>query len=301
MLGLTPLNLPTLLVFECVARHLSFTKAATELTLSTSSVSESIRLLEDQLGMRLFNRTTRSVALTEIGSRLIDSVAPALHTIRQSVSDLKDVSSRPSGRLRLNLSYVAFAILVKPALKGFYKRFPDIALDISLDNQMSDIIAGGFDAGIRLGHAVQQDMIAIPIGLPQKTVAVASPAYLRQHGTPKRPNDLLDHDCILQKRHAQSTFLEWSFREKETPLVLNVSGRLVVDEMRAALDAAREDCGIAYVYEQFAAQEIARSEIVPILSAFSPVAESFHLYYAHRVHMPGKLRAFIDYLQANAV
>lgn len=292
-----PVHLPGLLVFEFVAQHLSFTKAALALGLSTTSVSQSIRQLEEQIGLRLFNRTTRSVALTEMGARLWDSINPPLQLIRQSVADLRDAAQRPGGLLRLNVSYVAYAILIEPNLRRFAERYPDICLEISLDNRISDIIADGFDAGIRLGHALQQDMIAVALGTPQKMIVVASRDYLDRLGTPKVPEDLLKHDCIRQRLHGRSPFLEWNFKVKKRPLVIEVGGSLVVDEMRAVLDAVRRGCGLGYVFEQFALDEIRNESVVALLSEFGPEPELFYLYYANRKHMPGKLRAFIDFLR----
>src|SRR5215510_14637512 len=157
-------HLPALVSFECVARHLSFVRASEEFDVTTTAVSKTIKQLEAQLGVRLFNRTTRSVALTEAGAKLLGTLAPALAQIQNSVQQAGEFSERPHGLLRINAAYVAYATLIQPLLASFGERYPEITLEITIDNNLSDIVAGGFDAGIRLGHALQRDMIAVPLG-----------------------------------------------------------------------------------------------------------------------------------------
>jgi DNA-binding transcriptional LysR family regulator len=236
-----PVHLPALLTFDCVARHLNFGRAATELDVTPTAISKTVKQLESQLGVRLFNRTTRSVALSEPGAQLFRTLGPALEQIRQSVGNVSGAFGRPYGTLRINTSYVAYACLITAALPAFLKRYPEIELEVSLDNTLTDIVAAGFDAGIRLGHALHRDMVAVPLGPLQR--------------------------------------------------------RLVFDEMRSVLDAACCGCGLAYVFEQFAAQQISSGALVPVLEKFSPPSEAFHLYYPARTMMPGKLRAFLDFMR----
>lgn len=296
--GGTAVHLPALIAFECVARHLNFSRAATELAVTPTAVSKTIKQLEAQIGIRLFNRTTRSVSLTESGNKLLDTLAPALEQIRHSVRQVGAAAQRPYGLLRINTSYVAYASLIEPRLPGFLERYPEIQLEVSLDNALSDIVTSGFDAGIRLGDALQRDMIGIPLGPPQKLVVVAAPAYLQQHGAPQRPQDLLGHDCIRQRLSGQSRFLDWEFREGRKPFTIDVSGRLIYDEMRSVVGAACRGGGLAYVFQQFVAAELAAGDLVALLERHSPAVEMFHLYYPNRAQMPGKLRAFIDFFQA---
>jgi len=290
-------HLPALAAFECVARHLRFARAAEELDVTTTAISKTIKQLEAQLDVRLFNRTTRSVALTEAGTKLLGTLAPALAQIRDSVQQVGDFSERPHGVLRINTAYVAYAVLIQAHLASFGERYPEITLDITLDNNLSDIVAGGFDAGIRLGYALQRDMIAAPLGPMQQLTVLGAPRYFKRRGTPRTPHDLLEHDCIRQRLN-RGRFFEWEFRIGGKDVTIDVRGRLVLDEMRAVLGAACQDSGLGLVFRQFATAEIASGAVVPILDQFLPPDQPFHLYYANRAHTPSKLRAFIDFMQA---
>ena len=292
-----PVHLRALVSFECVARHLSFARAAEELDVTTTAISKTIKQLEAQLDVRLLNRTTRSVALTEAGTKLLGTLAPALAQIRDSIQQAGDFSERPHGLLRINTGYVPYAALIEARIASFGERYPDITLDITLDNNLSDIVAGGFDAGIRLGHALQRDVIAVPLGPMQQLTVVGSPRYFKRRGTPKTPHELLEHDCIRHRLNRGRLF-EWEFRIGGQDVTIDVRGRLVLDEMRAVLGAAYHGCGLGLVFRQFAAAEIASGTVVPILDQFLPPEQPFHLYYANRAHTPSKLRAFIEFMQA---
>ena len=291
-------HLPGLLAFDSVARHLNFARAAEEHAVTATAMSKTVKALEAQLGIRLFNRTTRSVALTEAGAKLIATLAPALLQIRQSIEQVGESSARPHGALRINTSYVAYAALIEPHVNVFLKRYPEIGLDVVIDNMLNDIVSGGFDAGIRLGHAVQRDMIALPIGPLQRLVVVASPKYLARYGTPKAPKDLLAHECVRQRIGNRGRFLDWDFVSATKPVRIDVQGRLIVNEMRCALTAARQGNGLAYVFKQFAAAELSSGKLETVLDRHCPPGESFHLYYPNRAQMPGKLRAFIEFVRA---
>ena len=280
-----------------MARHLSFARAAEELDVTTTAISKTIKQLEAQLGVRLFNRTTRSVALTEAGTKLLGTLAPALAQIRESVQQARDFSERPRGLLRINAGYVAYAVLLQARLASFGERYPEITLDITLDNNLSDIVAGGFDAGIRLGYALQRDVIAVPLGPMQQLTVVGSPRYFKRRGTPRTPHELLEHDCIRHRLN-RARFFEWEFRIGGKEVTVDVRGRLVLDEMRAVLSAACHGSGLGLVFRQFASAEIASGTVVPILDQFLPPDQPFHLYYANRAHVPSKLRAFIEFMQA---
>jgi DNA-binding transcriptional LysR family regulator len=288
--------LPALASFESVARHLSFVRASEELGVTATAISKTIKQLEAQLGVRLFNRTTRSVALTEAGTKMLDTLAPALAQVHESVQQACEFSDRPAGLLRINVAYATYAMLIEPHLASFGDRYPEITLDITIDKYRSDIIAGGFDAGIRLGHSLQRDMIVVPLGPTQQMAIVGSPSYFERHGTPQMPQELLNHQCIRQRIN-RTEFLEWEFRVGGKDVTVDVNGRLVVDEMRAVLGAARQGCGLGLVFRTFAGAEIASGEVVPILERFLPPEGPFHLYYANRAHMPSRLRAFIDFMK----
>lgn len=289
-------HLPNLIAFEVVARHLNFARAAEELEITPTAMSKAIKQVEERLGVRLFNRTTRSVALTEAGSRLFASFAPALAQIRTSIEEASSVGTKPTGQLRINTSYVAYATLIEPQLQRFLSRYPAIALEITIDNGLSDIVGGGFDAGIRLGNAVQRDMIAVPLGPPQELVVVGAPSYLGAHGAPKSPKDLLDHDCIRQR--LSNGFLDWEFGTGAKVTTIDVRGRLVFNEMHSVLNAARAGCGLGYVFRQFAAAALQDKQLVTVLDRHGPAHDAFHVYYPSRAQMPGKLRAFVDTLRA---
>jgi DNA-binding transcriptional LysR family regulator len=289
--------LPALISFECVARHLSFVRASEELEVTTTAISKTIKQLEAQLNVRLFNRTTRSVGLTEAGTKLLGTLAPALTQIRDSVQQAEDFSERPHGLLRINAGYVAYATLIEARLASFSERYPEITLDITIDNDLSDIVAGGFDAGIRLGYALQRDVIAVPLGQVQQLTVVGSPRYFKRRGIPKTPYELLEHDCIRQRLNRGRLF-GWEFRIDGKDVTVDVNGTLVLDEMRAVLGAACQNSGLGLVFRQFATAEIASGAVVSILDQFLPPDQPFHLYYANRAHMPSKLRAFIEFMRA---
>src|SRR5262249_48484530 len=181
-------------------------------------------------------------------------------------------------------------------LASFAERYPEITLDIAIDNNLSDIIAGGFDAGIRLGYALQRDMIAVPLGPTQQLTVVGSPHYFKRRGTPRTPYELLDHDCIRHRLN-RARFFEWEFRVGGKDLTVDVRGRLLLDEMRAVLGAACRGSGLGLVFRQFATAEIASGAVVSIFEEFLPPDQPFHLYYANRAHTPRKLRAFIEFMQ----
>src|SRR5215475_7814442 len=269
-------HLPALVTFECVARHLRFARAAEELDVTTTAISKTIKQLEAQLDVRLFNRTTRSVALTEAGTKLLDTLAPALAQIRDSVQQAGDFSERPHGLLRVNTGYVAYATLIEARLASFRERYPEITLDITIDNNLSDIVAGGFDAGIRLGYALQRDVIAVPLGPMQQLTVVGSPRYFKRRGIPKTPHELVEHDCI-RHRLSRGRFFEWEFRIDGKDITVDVRGRLVLDEMRAVLGAACQGSGLGLVFRQSATAEIASGAVVPILDQFLPPDQPFHL------------------------
>jgi DNA-binding transcriptional LysR family regulator len=292
-----PVSLTGLLAFESVARHMNFARAAEELGVSPTAMSKTVKHLESQLGVRLFNRTTRSVGLTEQGSQLLNSLAPALDLIKNSVQQVGETAGKPTGLLRINASYVAFSSLVQPYQAEFVRRFPDVTLELVIDDKLVDIVAGRFDAGIRRGHDVQRDMIAVPVGPVQRMAVVAAPSYLHKHGAPRVPKDLLEHDCIRLRLRSHGRFFEWRFGSRDKPVVIDVHGRLIYSEMRCVIDAARQGLGLAYVFRQFAEEHIRAGQLVPVLEKPCAAAESFYLYYPHRAQMPGKLRAFVEFIQ----
>ncbi|USX19846.1 LysR family transcriptional regulator [Oxalobacteraceae bacterium OTU3REALA1] len=292
-----PVHLPGLLTFESVARHLNFARAAAEMGVTPTAVSRTIKNVEAQLNVRLFNRTTRSVSLTEAGASLNAALGPALELIKSSLSQALLATDQPSGMLRVNSSYVAYRILIEPHLAAFLEKFPLIDVEISLDNQLSDIVSAGFDIGIRMGKKLQNDMVAVQLGPVQKRIVVVAPDYFRERREPETIDELLKHDCIRQRYSVAGRFYEWKFEDRGQTVQIDVQGRLIYDEMRSVLDAAVQGQGIAFILEDFAKQELANGSLRQILRLHTEVDDAFHLYYPHRTHMPGKLRAFVDFMR----
>ncbi|WP_016835821.1 LysR family transcriptional regulator [Herbaspirillum lusitanum] len=293
-----PVHLPGLLTFEAAARHLNFARAAAEMGVTPTAVSRTIKSVEAQLNVRLFNRTTRSVSLTEAGASLNAALAPALALIKNSLSEVLLATDQPSGTVRINSSYVAYRILIEPHLDAFIESFPLINVEISLDNELSDIVNAGFDMGIRMGKRVQNDMVAVQLGAVQKRIVVAAPDYFRERGEPQTIDELLKHNCIRQRYSVGGRFFEWKFEAQRQMVQIDVQGRLIFDEMRSVLDAAIQGQGIGFVFEDFAKQELASGVLRRILTQHSGLDDAFHLYYPHRKHMPGKLRAFVDFMRS---
>tara|TARA_R110002033_G_scaffold50855_1_gene98014 strand:+ start:6550 stop:7449 length:900 start_codon:yes stop_codon:yes gene_type:complete len=292
------MNLPGLLTFEAVARHLNFARAATELGVTPTAVSRTIKSVEAQLNVRLFNRTTRSVSLTEAGSSLNAELAPALAQIKSSLSQVLTATDQPSGTVRVNSSYVAYRILIEPHLTAFMDKFPLINIEISLDNQLSDIVNTGFDIGIRMGKRVQNDMVAVQLGAVQKRIVVAATDYFNKQAEPQTLEGLLKHNCIRQRYSVGGRLFEWKFEAQGQMVQIDVQGRFIFDEMRSVLDATIQGQGIGFVFEDFVKQELASGMIRQILKQHRGIDDAFHLYYPHRKHMPGKLRAFVDFMRS---
>lgn len=292
---MTP-DLHELDAFAAVARHRSFRKAATERGITASALSHAIRGLEDRLGLRLLNRTTRSVTPTEAGTILLARLSPALQDVAAALSDLAAMQEQTSGKLRLNMPRPAARLAVGPILSRFISAHPRVQVEIVTDDGLLDIVSEGFDAGIRFGEHLAGDMIALPIGPPQAFVMVAAPSYLAQHGTPKKPADLLLHACI-GRRFPSGTRYAWELSADRQPLTLAVNGPLVLDDDALMIQAARDGLGIAYVYESMARDELACGDLVAVLSAWNAPPSHFFLYYPGRRNLPPALRALVDFIR----
>ncbi|MGK5027720.1 LysR family transcriptional regulator [Janthinobacterium sp. RB2R34] len=297
IISASPLYLPGLMTFEAAARHLNFARTAAETGVTPTAVSRTIKNLEAQLNVRLFNRTTRSVSLTEAGASLNATLAPALALIRNSLSQALLATDQPSGMLRVSSSYVAYHILIEPHMASFLEQFPLINVEISLDNQLTDIVSAGFDIGIRMGRKLQNDMISVQLGRVQKRIVVAAPDYFRGRDEPHTLADLLKHNCLRQRYCVGGRLYEWKFEDQGQMVQIDVQGRYIFDEMRSVLDAAIQGQGIAFILEDFARQELAGGMLRQVLKQHWALDDAFHLYYPHRQHMPGKLRAFVDFMR----
>lgn len=278
-----------------VARHRSFRAAATELDVSTSALSHSIATLEARMGVRLFNRTTRSVSLSEVGAEFVGSITPALLTIRIALEQAGNRQTEPSGTLRLNTSAGA-AKQVMPLLLEYMRRYPQMKLDIVTEGRLVDIVAQGFDAGIRLGDSVPQDMIAVNISPAQRFAVLGSPDYFAKHPAPFSPEDLRAHQCI-RSRMPSGAIYRWEFERHGESLAVDVQGALTLDNPTLMLEAARAGLGLTYLTEWSAAADLAGGTLVRVLQEWTPPLESLCLYYPGRRHVPAGLRALIELIR----
>jgi DNA-binding transcriptional LysR family regulator len=289
-------TLVELTAFAAIARHGSFRAAADELGLSPSTLSHMMRALEERLELRLFNRTTRSVAPTEAGTRLLRGIGPVLSGLDEALADLRELHDGPSGTVRINATTRGAEILMQRAVPAFAARHPAVQLDIVTEGRWADIVAEGFDAGVRLLEAVPQDMIAVPFGGDERFVVVAAPPYLAAHGTPAAPADLMRHACI-RFRLASGKAYRWEFERRGEELKLDVPGTLFVDDMRLVIAAALAGLGIGFVHIDLVRDALASGALVLLLDEWTPPFDGYCLYYPSRRLLPGGLRAFIDVLR----
>lgn len=285
-------------VFIAVAEAGGFSAAAVRLGLSPSAVSQAVRSLEARLGLTLFQRTTRSVALTEIGQQYLDKVRPALAELVAASDTLGKEATHPGGWLRLSLPRAGFHIAVQPLLRRFMDRYPDIKLELRIENALIDIVEQGCDAGIRFGHLVEKDMVAVRIGPPLEAFMAASPDYLRRRGVPQHPRDLLAHDCVTFRHVTSGTVERWALSKQGEDLDLAVSGRVVVNDSDALVQAALEGLGIVYMVSGHIERLVAEGRLVRVLQDWSPALPGLTLYYPDRRRASAKLRALIEFLQA---
>ncbi|SFR85657.1 DNA-binding transcriptional regulator, LysR family [Stenotrophomonas maltophilia] len=289
-------NLTHLAAFAAVARHRSFRRAGAELALSTSAVSYAIRALEERLGVGLFHRTTRSVALTEAGQRLLDRLQPALGQVHEALEEMNQFRDSPTGLLRINAARAAVPTQLGPRLTRFLRAHPDVRLELTENDGLVDIVAEGFDAGVRLHEFVPEDMVAVPLGPSLHGMIVASPEYLRQHPAPQHPRDLLQHECI-RFRFASGHLYKWQFDRDGQSLEIDVRGRLTLSEQTTIMRAVLDGFGLAYVLEDAARPHIEAGRMVAVLQDWSEPFPGFVLYYPRQRQMASALRAFVDMLR----
>lgn len=275
----------------------TFREAARGLGVSPSTLSHMIAAVEASVGIRLFNRTTRSVSPTEAGLALAERLAPALSGIEDALELLDTLRTEPAGRIRLNASE-ASAVRLMSTIADFMIEHPKVTVDIVSDGLLSDIVAEGFDAGIRLEEAVPKDMVAVPIGGDEQLIVIGAPMYLAGRVTPAEPADLLTHDCIVA-RLPSGRSMAWEFERNGPPFTVAVSGRLLVGSTALALDAAVRGLGLAFVGAQDARDAIERGLLVQVLSEWTPAFAGLRLYYPRQRHHSAAFRAFLDHLRAN--
>jgi DNA-binding transcriptional LysR family regulator len=285
--------------FVRVAEAASFARAAVQLRVSPSTLSGTIRGLEDRLGVRLLNRTTRSVALTEAGAKLLARFKPAMEEMEAAVGDLGPLRDTPSGTVRLHLPRLACATLLEPVLGRFAEIYPDVRLELAIDDAPRDIVAAGFDLGITLGELLEKDMVAVKLGADVHQIAVASPAYLARHGTPETPADLHAHRCINWRKPGSGKLYNWEFMKDGQWFAVAVDGPLTVSHRDVALVAAAQGVGIAFAYwsDRWLRPLIQAGELVALLEAYSPPFPGWHLYFPRHATRTPAVRALVDFLR----
>ncbi|MBR0874382.1 LysR family transcriptional regulator [Bradyrhizobium tropiciagri] len=289
-------RLDSLEIFEDVVRHGGFRAAAASRGVSSSAISQSISVLEEALGIRLLNRTTRSVAPTEAGQRLLERLKPALHDIRTAIDDLNQLRERPSGTLRINAPGPAVDHILCPLALRFLGAYPDVNIEIISDAAIIDIVEQGFDAGVRFGNELAQDMIAVPLGPALRYAIVASPGYLLKSGQIKQPHDLIAHDCI-RRRFPGGSMVVWKFKKGDEELEINPKGRLTLSSAHQELQAALAGSGIAHVFEDYVREPIKQGMLVELLPDWKEKLPSWYLYYPSRRHTSAAMRAFLEYIR----
>lgn len=292
-------QLSGLTTFLCVARKQSFTAAAAELRISPSAASQTISQLERTLGVRLLNRTTRSVQLTEAGRIYLEKVKPMVEELIQASENLAHYSDQPVGTLRINAPRIAYQLSIGPILPDFLKAHPRLAVDIDVDDGFVDIIEGGYDAGIRLGEFLEKDMVAVKLGGDMESAIVASPKYFKKHPPPAKPQDLKDHNCINFRLYRTRAVYRWEFEVGGKDVTLDVHGNLTVNDSNLAVRAALDGVGIAYVLDLHVKDLIEKGQLVRVLTPYSPRYPGLYLYYPSRKQIPARLKAFIQFFQAN--
>lgn len=285
----------------CVAQRQSFTAAAAELRVTPSAVSQTIRTLEDRVGTRLLARTTRNVGLTEAGAMFVAQLRPALDQIDEAVESLGELRGRPSGLLRLTMLRTGYTDVCRPILAAFLAAYPDIRIELSLDEALSNIVAEGFDAGIRLGHALEREMIAVRVSVDQRIVVIGSPAYFAARRKPSHPRELCNHDCISLRKVTRGTVDRWRFIDNGKDLEVAVEGHLVTNDGAVLVDAALDGLGLAYVFESMVRQHEAERRLVRVLDKYCPQIPGYFLYYPSRVNVAPKLKALVDFLKNGSV
>jgi len=280
-----------------VAEKRSFTAAAVELGVTPSAVSQTVRALERRVGVRLLQRTTRSVGLTEAGARFVVRLKPALDGVHEAFESLGELRDRPAGVLRLNLPRLGYVQVLAPRLAAFLQAFPEIELDVHIDDAFTDIVERGFDAGIRIGEMVEREMVGVRVSADLRMLVVGSPAYFATNPHPTHPRELQAHDCINYRRRSLGNVYRWEFTERGKDFEIGVKGRLLLDDADLMLDAALDGLGLAYLLETSVIEHVRAGRLVAVLSDFCPTFPGFFLYYPSRAHRAPKLQALVDFLK----
>jgi DNA-binding transcriptional LysR family regulator len=289
-------QLSQLAVLAAVAEHRSFRKAAAELSIAPSAVSHAVSALEASLGIRLLQRTTRSVAPTEEGSQLIAKLAPALSEIASTIESISDNRHRPAGPLRITMPMLAAEELILPRLAEFLRLFPDIELDLRHADRFEDIVEQGYDAGLRLGEHLEADMIAVRASGPWRGAIVGSPGYFAERPIPQHPRDLIGHQCI-RRRFSSGLVYRWELEREGSSLIVDVKGPLILSDQTMMRRAALDGIGLAFVFDRRVEDDIAEGRLIRVLEEWCPPFDGFYIYYTSRRQMRPPLRAFLDFFR----
>jgi DNA-binding transcriptional LysR family regulator len=293
-------DLNDLLAFRAVARERSFTRAAAQLSLSPSALSHTIRKLEAGLDVRLLTRTTRSVALTDAGERLLGEIAHHFDDIDRAIDTLLATRDKPAGTLRINAGEHAMRSILWPKLDPFLRQYPDIKVEVDVDNGYTDIVAGRYDAGVRLGQEVAGDMIAVRIGPDWHMAVVATPDYFREHGVPQSPHDLTHHRCINLRLATHGGFYAWEFERDGQSLNVRVDGQMAFNSSVPILSAALSGHGLASVPEDMVSAHIAEGRLQRVLTRWCPAFTGYHLYYPSRRQSSPAFQLLLEALRVSA-
>jgi DNA-binding transcriptional LysR family regulator len=287
----------SLAAFAVVAEERSFTRAAARLGVSPSALSHTMRRLEEKLGVQLLARSTRSVSTTQAGERLLARLNPAIGEISSAVEQLGELSGRPSGHIRISAPGEAARRVIAPALPTFVEAYPDIVVEVLIEQAFTNIVERRLDAGIRLGESLEKDVVAVPVSGPLRMAVIASPAYLKRHGVPKTPRDLRSHRCINLRLASAGTLYKWEFERGAEKMDIAVDGPLIFDAGGMVVDAALAGVGIGYVLEDRVLDSFKSGALVRILADWCPPFPGFYLYYPGRRQVSPALAAFIDALR----
>ncbi|WP_395945521.1 LysR family transcriptional regulator [Brevundimonas sp.] len=282
-----------------VAKRGGFRAAARDLGMSSSALSHAVASLEARLGVRLFDRTTRSVALSAAGEQFIGQVAPALGQIHAAIEDVDQHRDRPSGTLRLNTALGAARMILTPLILEYLRRYPEMTVELVTDNRLIDLVDAGYDAGFRLQEHLPADMIAVPFSRSLRSIVVGSPAYFEGRERPKSPGDLMNH-LGIRMRMASGAIYRWEFERRGETVEVDVPGVLILDEMVLMHEAVLAGVGLLLITEQTVAADIAAGRLIQVLDDWTPAYPGLSLYYPGRRHAPAKLRAFIDLVRERA-
>ncbi len=290
-------NLDDLLAFVAVARERSFTRAAAKLGVSQSALSHTVRELETRLKVRLLTRTTRSVSPTQAGERLLRTVGPRFEEIEAELAALGELREKPAGTIRINATDYTADTILWPKLAKFLRQYPDIKVEVTIDYGLTDIVAQRYDAGVRIGEQVAKDMIAVRIGPDMRMAVVGAPSYFRKRSEPRKPQDLIGHDCINLRLPTHGGLYAWEFEKGGRELKVRVEGQLIFNGTNQMLNAALAGFGLAYVPEDLAQPHLARRRLRRVLADWCPPYAGFHLYYPSRRQSSAAFALLVDALR----